>query len=302
MNKKTIFLALTIPFLVGACSPKVMPQVPLTPASGAPCSSLAPWGFPQAENLPKQEGESRSKRKGKSHIGFICHEQMYAVGYDQSIRVPRWVQEVVSPKKWQGEPAKVRKDWRPDPFVVKSAATTPSDYSKEITKGKIVVFSLASHKNFANNELAIGRTFYMSNTAPAIVKDDRPGAWERLEDQVVAWSAQKQDLLVISGTVFAGGSPIGWTGHTEERKRGKDNHPVIAIPSHFYKVIVDLDAKSAIAFMVPNDDSPAANLNVMARRVQDVERAAGIQFFPSLSPEDRAKIVGRVNVREWPMQ
>lgn len=301
MNKKTVLLALVIPFAAAACAPKKMPPVPLSIQPNVPCAELAPWGFPQAADLPDLSGKKRKSNK-KSSVGFICHKGMYAIGYDQTARVPRWVQEIVSPKNWDGTPQKVRKDWRPDPFVAPESVVTTEDYSREITQGRISLKAMASHKNFINDELAVGRTFYLSNSAPFVKKDDHPGAWERLEDQVVAWSAQKQDLLVISGTMFYNGAPIGRTGHKPEARRRDPGLPVIAIPSHFYKVIVDIDTKSAIAFVVPNDDSEASKLNAMARTVQDVELLTGIQFFPSLAPQDRAQIVGKVNIQDWPMR
>ena len=288
---------------LSACGKKTLPPVPDVGMANAPCKDVAPWGFPQpASQEAKVEDARRSRKKGTPSVGFICHAGQYALGYDQSLRVPRWTTEIVSPSRQQGEAAKVRKDWRPDPFIPKGLEVLASDYSKDLTKGAIGVKAFVSYKNFANNEVQVGRTFYLSNTAPAIKKDDAPGAWERLEDQVVKWSADKGDLMVISGPIFLNGTPLGWAGHTQKQRRSDEARGVIAIPTHFYKIIVDLKTNEAIAFQVPNDDSSAEMLPSMAKRVSDIELASGLSFFPDVQGQDREKLEKQVNVRLWPIK
>lgn len=286
-----------------ACAKKTLPPVPEPGTVNVPCAPLAPWGFPQvADTSPKPQEGRRRPRKTAPSIGFVCHSDQFALAYDQSLRVPRWTVELVSPNRIQGQPARVRKDWRVDPFIPPGTEVAPSDYSKEITQGRVGVKAFVSYKNYANDEIAVGRTFYLSNTAPALRKDEVPGAWERLEDQVVQWSAQKGDLMVVSGPIFLNGTPLGWAGHKQKKRRSDEARGVVAVPTHFYKVIVDMKTKEAIAFQVPNDDSPAQSLGTMAKRVSDIETAAGLRFFPGLSDEERGKLVNGVNVRLWPIQ
>ena len=282
--------------LLASCGKPTMPPVPPGDMASPPCGEVAPWGFP---DLSVGSAKSSSKKK-KTELGFLCRKGHYAVGYDSALRDPRWVAEIVLPELWQGEPKRVRKDWRPDPFVPTSSRVVLKDYSKEVTQGAIGVKSLASHKNVAANEILIGRTFYLSNTLPAFKKDEQPGAWERLEDQVVLWSKEKGKLLVISGPIFANGTPLGWTG-TKAKQRREADRGTIAIPTHFFKVVVDEKSRQGIAFIVPNDDAPADSLPSLAKNISDVERVSGITFFPKLAPEESAGLA-QTNPALWPIR
>lgn len=284
---------------LSSCAKKTMPPIPEPGMTQVPCSALAPWGFPQQQGA---DSDDVQRRKSPQVVGFICHRGQFALGYDQSLRVPRWAMEIVDPAHLQGAPARIRKDWRVDPYIPKGFEVLPSDYSKEVTKDKIGVKAFVSYKNFANDEVLVGRTFYLSNTAPAIKKDNTPGAWERLEDQVAKWAVTKGDLLVISGPIFLNGTPLGWTGHTQKQRGSRDLRGVVAIPTDFYKIIVDIKSKEAIAFMVPNDDSPSSSLASMAKKVSDIEQLSGLNFFPTATDEDRHKIVQEVDVKLWPIQ
>lgn len=208
---------------------------------------------------------------------------------------------MVDPKNWQGEPKKVRKDWREDPFVPSGANVSVKDYAKEITQGKIGVKSMASYKNVAANEVMVGRSFYLSNTLPAYMRDEIPGAWERLEDQVVAWSGTKGRLVVISGPIYANNAPLGWTG-VKSKKRREEGRGSIAIPSHFFKVIVDEKTRQGIAFIIPNDDASSDKLPSLAKKISDVERVSGIVLFPGLGEEERKRLTDTVNPSLWPIK
>ena len=285
---------------VSACAKKTLPPVPDPGAANVACERLAPWGFPQvADAEPKPQEGRRRPRKSVQSIGFVCHSDQFALAYDQSLRVPRWTVEIASASRIQGEPARVRKDWRIDPFLPPGVEVSPADYSKELTQGRVGVKAFVSHKNYANDEVAVGRTFYLSNTAPALRKDEAPGAWEKLEDQVVRWSVEKGDLMVISGPIFLNGTPLGWAGHKQKKRRSEEARGVVAVPTHFYKVIVDMKTQEAIAFQIPNDDSPSSALAATAKRVSDIEAAAGLRFFPSLPEEERSRLVNSVYVLHW---
>jgi endonuclease G len=296
MKPSGVALATAVLLLAG-CGKPTMPPVPPGDLASPPCAETAPWGFP---DLAAGAASGSSKKK-KTPLGFLCRKGHYSIGYDASLRDPRWVAEIVLPEQWKGDPQRVRKDWRPDPFVPTSSRVVLKDYSKEVTQGVIGVKSLASHKNVAANEIMIGRTFYLSNTLPAFQKDKEPGAWERLEDQVVLWSGQKGKLLVISGPIFANGEPLGWTGVKAKQRRQADRGN-IAIPTHFFKVVVDEEAKQGIAFIVPNDDAPATDLPTMAKKISDVERISGISFFPKLGETEKSVLLNETNPALWPIQ
>lgn len=298
MKPSGVIIAATTCLLLGACAKSKLPPVPPIEMASPPCADVAPWGFPYLEAGATKSENSRSK--SRIELGFICRKEQYALGYDDKLRSPRWVVEVVSPENLQGDGKRVRNDYRADPFVPSPDRVTIEDYSKKITGENLGVISMASHKNVSANEMKIGRTFYMSNTLPAFRKGEDQGTWSILEDQVVKWAENKGRLIVVSGPLFANGELLGWTGVKTKQRRGEDRGN-IGIPTHFFKVIVDEKTRQGISFIIPNDGSTSSNLPEMAKRISDVESISGINFFPRLSEDERASLTQSFTPSAWPI-
>lgn len=286
--------------LLGGCGKEKLPPVPEKKEANIPCSNMATWGFPQRV-LPA-ELNAKSRKKSFSALGFLCRQDRFVIGYDTQLWAPRWVLEKTDKKNLEGKEVHNYRDWRPDPFVPSASRVIPQHYDKKITEDKLRILQLASAKNVTANEIKTSHTYYLSNSVPFVFLEKKPTAWARLEDSVVQWTKDKSQLLVISGPMYANGMSLGWTGPMKKKRRTSDSDQrSIAIPTHFYKIIVDEKTKSGIAFVVPNNTAGASDLPSMAKSIQYVEGQAGFNFFPEMSAEDRAQIVNRVNVSSWPL-
>lgn len=299
MRPSGVIVAATTCLLLGACSKAKLPPVPPVEMASPPCADVAPWGFPYLEAGGAKLDNTRSN--ARLELGFVCRKGQYALGYDDKLRSPRWVMEVVSPENFQGDAKRIRNDYRADPFIPSNDRVTIEDYSKEIRGETLGVISMASHKNVTADEVKIGRTFYLSNTLPAFRKGEGEGTWSILEDQVLKWSESKGRLIVVSGPLYANGTPLGWTGVKTKQRRGEDRGN-IAIPTHFFKVIVDERTRQGISFIVPNDGSTSSNLPEIARRISDVENVSGINFFPRMSEDERKSLTESFNPSDWPIK
>jgi DNA/RNA endonuclease G (NUC1) len=293
-------LALGCILLLGGCSKEKLPPVPEKRSETIPCSNMASWGFPQ--RVFPAEINAKMRKKNFSSLGFLCRPDRFVLGYDTQLWAPRWVLEKTDKKNLEGNEATNHRDWRPDPFVPSQSRVLPEYYSKKYTQDQLRILQLASSKNVKNDEIKVSHTYYLSNSLPFIFVNKDPTAWGRLEDSVVKWTKDKSQLLVISGPLYANGMSLGWAGPMKEKRRSTDpDQRTIAIPTHFYKVIVDEKGKSGIAFIVPNSTAPAQDLPSMAKTIQYVEGQAGLNLFPEMSAEDRAKITNQVNARNWPL-
>ena len=281
------------------CSKTNLPPVPSIGIANQ-CSDMAPWGFPFGNfDISAYGGHIYIS---EDTIGFICRPGLYAMGYDRSLRIPRWVLETVAHEKWMGPPQPVHHDWRPDPLVPLGDRVTVSDYDPKITGGLLAVYSMASYKNVRANEVAISRTFYLSNTAPAIRGKLSPSTWAQLEDQVIVWSRRHPRMIVISGPVYLGGMTLGWAGKQISKDHGTDKNGTIAVPTHFYKVLLDTQTFSAIGFLVPNDGGSVALSRQIVKNIPEIENDTGLIFFPGLTPEQSGVVMAPASGSDWPLE
>ena len=129
-------------------------------------------------------------------------------------------------------------------------------------------------------------TFLMSNVSP-----QRPRlnslVWERLEEaeaDVVAPGAR--DLWVVTGPLFASDPPHLRSG--------------IAVPEAFYRIWLDAGpAPRMLAFVVPQDVCGTEPLSKYVDSVDDVERRAGLDFFPQLDAAAQDALEAGVAPQAW---
>jgi endonuclease G len=138
-------------------------------------------------------------------------------------------------------------------------AISPSVYTKSgYDRGH-----LAPAADFSWSEQAMSESFYMSNMSPQLPGFNR-GIWKKLEDQVRKWANDKLDLIIVVGPVL-----------NDTLLKLKDR---VSIPELYYKIIVDMKNKDAIAFLMKNESS-SLPLSTFAVSIDSVERISGIDFF-----------------------
>ena len=136
------------------------------------------------------------------------------------------------------------------------------------------------------NGTAMRQSFMLTNVGP-MHKALNEGGWAKLEEKVREWTARDSALLVFTGPVVSDGDTTLASGR-------------VKVPSAYYKVILApcLRPMRVIAFIYPNGHS-GGRLQQYAVSVDEVERRTGLDFFPTLSPEEQQRLESPVNLGAW---
>ncbi|EJK2115551.1 DNA/RNA non-specific endonuclease, partial [Vibrio navarrensis] len=93
--------------------------------------------------------------------------------------------------------------------------------------------------------------------------------WRLLEEHVRDLANEYHELYVVTGPIYQGGDGSIGNG--------------VAIPSAFYKVILDPAFNDAIAFIVPHRDVSGSELVNFVTTVDEVERQTQLDFFSEIA-------------------
>ena len=166
--------------------------------------------------------------------------------------------------------------------MVKSETACNADYLHSgYDKGH-----LAPAADMGWSATAMKESFYFSNMSPQDPSFNR-GIWKRLEELVRDWAIQNNTIYIVTGPLLSTGLPT--IGANK-----------VSIPKFYYKVILDYTEPEikSIAFIMPNAGSKD-NLQRYAVSIDNVEKATGIDFFPSLPDEQENKIEKELCVACW---
>ena len=136
------------------------------------------------------------------------------------------------------------------------------------------------------NGTAMRQSFMLTNVGP-MHKALNEGGWAKLEEKVREWTARDSALLVFTGPVVSDGDTTLASGR-------------VKVPSAYYKVILAPCVRPirVIAFIYPNGHS-GGRLRQYAVSVDEVERRTGLDFFPTLPPEEQQRLESPVNLDAW---
>jgi len=143
---------------------------------------------------------------------------------------------------------------------------------------------------------ALSESFLMSNVAPQTPQFNR-GINKVLECIVREWRRQHDSLVVITGCVFKD------TIHFQEVTIGRD----IPVPEFFYKIIIDIEKFSSIAFVIPNSSKnyneyykkEEFNLKSYVYSIDELEALTGIDFLYKLPKRVQNLIEKDVHLEDW---
>lgn len=132
-------------------------------------------------------------------------------------------------------------------------------------------------------------TFLMSNIIPQNPEVNR-GIWKDLEMLVAKrYGRYLGEVWVLTGPVFS--KPV---------KRLKSG---VAIPSHYYKIIVDEngDQLRAMAFLIAADCPPYTRLKNCLVSIDEIEERTGLNFFHDMGSEVEGQLESIKPTRLWPV-
>lgn len=202
----------------------------------------------------------------------------YANAYEQS----EWVAYELTKTRVNKGIEERGNNFRPDASV-KLGSATPDDYkSTGYDRGH-----LAPAKDMSFDATAMSESFFMSNMSPQEPGFNR-GIWKELEEQVRDYAVQCDHVYVVTGPIL----PANIV-----KRVGKNK---VAVPKSYYKVLLDMTGSShkGIAFILPNEDSDK-HLKEFVVTIDDVEKKTGLNFFPTLSKTDEAKLEAKSDITQW---
>ncbi len=210
----------------------------------------------------------------------IITHQAYTISFNKASHVANWVAYELT----AGETVAVVKrnnKFISDPLLT-SCTLSNADYEGSgYDKGH-----LAPSADMCFSYETMVESFYLSNMSPQDPGFNR-GIWSKLEKQVRQWAIDNKAVYVVTGTVLSKGfQTIGSNG--------------IAVPSRFYKVILDFTGTEikGIGFIMANEGSKEP-LQHFAVTIDSVERVTGTDFFFQLPDDQEKSIEGKVDISKW---
>jgi len=256
---------------VSAAVPVPADDINLT-ATPQRISQIMRFGFPGLEHV-------------RSYSDFV-------LSYDRRNRVPHWVFEHLTPESVAKNDAvdRTKCDFRPDESIHPFFRSENTDYRKSgYDRGH-----MAAAGNHRRHQKHCDDTFYLTNMAPQVGQGFNRDSWNRLEMYVRKLTKTYPNVYVCTGPLYL--------PHVENDGKKYIKYEVIgsntvAVPTHFYKVIVGETAKNELemeAYVMPNkvisDDTP---LEVFRVPPESIERAAGLLFFDKVNRKQLQKINGK---------
>lgn len=238
------------------------------------CTDLTPQQKAYAE---------RHLSLGKPQAIYERVREGYALAEDGRLKIPVWVQYTLQPSELNG-PAD-----RDDPGINFAIDTSiPAGSRSELADYHLSGFDrghMAPAEDMTRNDKVMSECFLLSNMAPQIGAGFNNGIWKSLETAVRGWVQQRGELTIIAGPVFAVENDTVKYGIIGE------NH--VAVPTQFYKIIVDANDPQniqALAFLIPHRRFVQGQYAEFLCSIDDIEKATGLDFLSALPQNVQASL------------
>lgn len=208
----------------------------------------------------------------------IIHYTGFSLSYNETYEQANWVAYELRAEETTST-IKRTNQFKPDTNI-KTGSATHADYSKSgFDRGH-----LAPAGDMGWSVESMYDCFYYSNISPQLPGFNR-GIWKKAEELTRRWARDYKRIYIVTGPVFTEDMPtIG-------------PHKV-AVPSYFYKVILDFDNLKGLGFIIPNASSLAALQNYVVT-IDSVEKLTNIDFFPLLPDDQEEKIESLIHLNDW---
>lgn len=215
----------------------------------------------------------------------------YAGKFEQA----RWVAHMIIPDVIKGTVFRTN-DFRVDDKVKSGSAVEADYFLKKLNPDSSFEYDafgydrghLAPSADFRWSRIALSESYFYSNMSPQLADFNR-GAWGDLEDAIrgYMYSNPKTELFVVTGPVLKAGLPV--------IERGINK---VSIPEQYFKVVMDLNNKKAIAFLMPNQ-AITKPLKSFATSINEIEKITGLDFFNKLSPALQEQLESQSDATVW---
>jgi|TARA_B110000240_G_C13481767_1_gene445637 endonuclease G len=246
---------------------------------GVLSASLFYWNKTKSndEILDNNDLEFYSSLIPESSSNAVYHESYYSYSYLKEHELSEWTIYLSTKsrlKNYETVKSKLlnslsfsRPNFSNNPNISSSISTT--DY-RDAGFDRVHLVPLV---DMSFNSTAIQESNYHTNTTPQRTSFNR-GIWRELEQKVREWTIKYDSLIIITGCFFQDSL------NYEETKIGK-----VSIPAFYYKIIIDMQRMSSIAFAIPNYDIGNDIDNELVSYVfpiKDLEEVISLDFFSGL--------------------
>lgn len=225
-------------------------------------------------------------------VNDIAHRSALVSSYDRRTRNPHWVVEHITPASLaMREGDRKHSHFAEDDAVPPQFRALLKDYHRSgYDRGHQVPAADAKWSQKAMND-----TFYLSNMCPQVGEGFNRDYWAHFEDFCRRLTVQYPSVRIVTGPLYLPKKdPIDKKWYVRYEMIGSP--PSVAVPTHFYKVILAEDGRtggnvSIGAFVLPNapisNDRPITDFEVP---VEAVERASGLEFANKLPVHRRRRL------------
>ncbi|CAA0171397.1 DNA/RNA non-specific endonuclease [Tenacibaculum maritimum] len=215
-----------------------------------------------------------------STTGQIIKHQYYSLSYSEPHEQAEWVAYEL--KKEDVVYTNHKRPFFIEDPKIKTKSANYRNYKKSgYDRGHLCP---AGDRRFSKQ--AHDETFYTSNITPQNHRFNA-GIWNKLEQKTRYWAKKYNSLYVVTGGILSENLPtIG--------------HEKIAVPTHFYKILLDytLPEIKVIAFLIPHKESKRP-LYEFVVKIDELEAKTGIDFFPNLPDDLEQKLEASSNYKNW---
>lgn len=215
----------------------------------------------------------------------------YAGKFEQA----RWVAHMIIPDVIKGTVFRTN-DFRVDDKVKSGSAVEADYFLKKLKPDSSFEYDafgydrghLAPSADFRWSRTALSESYFYSNMSPQLADFNR-GAWGDLEDAIrgYMYSNPKTELYVVTGPILKTGLPV--------IERGINK---VSIPEQYFKVVMDLNNKKAIAFLMPNQ-AITKPLKSFATSINEIEKITGLDFFNKLPVTVQEQLESQTDATAW---
>ncbi|KAF9915525.1 nuclease [Lobosporangium transversale] len=247
-------------------SPSPSPPVVIRPPPGLPAGNsrkILPFGFP-------------------GPVNDVFSREAYVASYNRQFRHPNWVAEHLTAASLVAGDGVVRgNNFMEDTLIPDLYKAHLADYFRSgYDRGHMVPAA-----DCKRNQNAMDETFYLSNIAPQVGNGFNRDYWAHFENFCRNLTKKYSDVYVITGPLYLPQQdPTNGKFFVKYEVIG--NPPNIAVPTHFYKVILTDKGNGDMtigAFVLPNDKiQNEVPLTAFQVPVEAVEKASGLKFFEML--------------------
>ena len=235
----------------------------------------------EADNTAEDEPDALSAEsfiQSQECDGETLDKRYFVICYSTDAKVAYWVGYILTPANLEGSASRTD-DFREDTLISADYRSTLSDYRRSgYDRGH-----LAPAASFKRSEEAMSTTFLMSNMAPQTPYLNR-NIWNQLESAIRSLAGSEQFTVVFTGNVFSDAS-----------KTIGNN---VTVPDSCYKVILHVGEQGEItmyAYQIPNVFSSIKPYQEYKTTVDEVEEAAGIDFFAELPDQLENELEASLN-------